>query len=112
MKRNLQRALLLLSSIFLASCDPLPPTTDAGGRAVYDLPATHEGHSRFQVQSQGSFQAGHDNTRRELLIITDTFTAKKYFGITGVGVTEMRTESTTTVDAEGNATVTYETRER
>lgn len=108
MKRNIYLALLAL--LFLSACDPQSP--DSGERAVYDIPATHEGNARFTIASHGSFLAGEGNSKRELLIITDTFTQNKYFGITGVGVTEMRTELTATVDANGNSTVTSEVRER
>lgn len=44
---------------------------------------------RFKVESQGYFEAGLENHKREIIIITDTKTGKEYLGITGVGVSEM-----------------------
>ena len=59
---------------------------------------------RFTVMSYGEFRAGFEGNIREIVIVTDTETGHKYIGITGVGITELRseTETTTSVDAEGN----------
>ncbi len=48
--------------------------------------------TRFNVQSQGAFEAGYGNHPREILILTDTKTGKQYLAVTGCGTTEMHTE--------------------
>ncbi len=48
-----------------------------------------ENSGRFNVESHGSFYAGHSDNRREIVIITDSKTKKSYIGVTGVGVTEL-----------------------
>ncbi len=48
-----------------------------------------ENSGRFNVESHGSFYAGHRDNRREIVIITDSKTKKSYIGVTGVGVTEL-----------------------
>jgi hypothetical protein len=50
---------------------------------------------RFTLESFGSFDAGYSLNTREILIITDTETKKKYLAITGCGVTEMVDEGKT-----------------
>lgn len=44
---------------------------------------------RFKIESQGSFNAGHNNNKREILLITDSETGKRYLAVTGCGVSEM-----------------------
>lgn len=78
---------------------------------VYDVPAVNEGQ-RFTVTKHGKFDAGFGNNTREIVIITDTQTKRTYLGVTGVGVTEMRSESTTSTDMEGNITTDTTTTER
>lgn len=51
--------------------------------------AVEKAPDRFKIESQGYFNAGHQNNSREILIITDIKTGKEYLGITGVGVTEL-----------------------
>jgi hypothetical protein len=50
------------------------------------------GKSRFTVESHGKFKAGYDNNVREIVVVTDHESGKHYLGITGVGITELRTE--------------------
>jgi len=81
--------LLLLA---LAGCDEGNLAVD-GEKPVEKLPAHLVEGSRFRVESQGEFRAGFDDNKREILIITDTKTGKEYLGITGVGISELRSES-------------------
>jgi uncharacterized protein YcfL len=78
--------LLILLSFLLISCEG-------------EIPVSKTNTSkRFSVESQGGFNAGYSNHEREILIITDTETGKKYLGITGVGVTEMFQSGKTTAE--------------
>ena len=98
--------------------DATTPTT-----AVQATPVESEGISeiepgvkRFVVESHGKFKAGFGNNEREILLITDKLTGKTYIGITGVGISELRRETSTavTVDGEGSPSIetTSETVER
>lgn len=89
-----------LCCLGLSSCEPQAPDKAV---EVYGVPRQQTEGARFVVERHGMFRAGFDNNNREILIITDTETKKKYLGITGVGVTEMRTESD-----GNNGTVTRE----
>ena len=87
---------------------------------VADVTELEPGTPRFKVQSHGKFRAGFDNNVREILLITDLDTGKTYLGITGVGISELRSESHTTTsvvpDGQGGLDVrtetTTETKER
>ncbi len=67
------------------SCTP-SPRTDDGHIGVINTPTID--NKRFNVQSLGTFNAGYNNNKREILEIMDTKTGHKYIGITGVGITE------------------------
>ncbi len=91
--------LILIAAICLAvtSCEPdkfeQPVTAPAEGP-----------HQRFQAELQGRFYAGYGNHQRDIMLITDTSTGKKYLAITGVGVTELWEE--THVHSDGKHTTT------
>src|SRR5688572_16224140 len=74
------------------------------------------GKARFVVDHHGTFYAGVDNNRRDILVIHDLKTKVDYLAITGVGTSELKKESTTimTIDAEGHphTQTTTETKER
>ena len=70
--------------------------------SVFGVPKQQVEGARFAVERCGSFQAGYGNNVREILIITDSSTGKKYLAITGTGVTELHTEKS------NNNTVTKE----
>jgi hypothetical protein len=86
----------------LTGCDeqkkPAPPQLE---KTVASSPEQATS-SRFLVESHGTFHAGYDDNRREILIITDTETGVQYLSITGCGTTEMRSEKS------GKSTVTRE----
>src|SRR3990172_7825846 len=71
---------------------------------VYSVPAQQIEGARFKVETAGKFRAGFENNVREILIISDTATGRKYIGVTGAGGTGPRseTEITTSIDADGN----------
>ncbi len=118
---------LLFACLLLAGCEPYEesalkkPLAERAPRkatpiAAADASETADGRKRFTIESHGKFRAGFDNNVREILTITDTKTGATYLGITGVGISELRTESTTSVstDAQGHLHVdtTSETKER
>lgn len=98
-------------SILLIGCEPNP---NEGEREVYAAPARQAegGTPRFRVETCGRFKAGYENAEREILIITDTYSERKYLGITGVGITELQQEVKTDVEANGQVTTTVNTKER
>ncbi len=96
------RALLILALMLtLAGCDkpaPEPPELVKTISTTPEKPTLH----RFTVESFGTFCAGYDNNKREILIVTDTQTGTQYLTITGCGTMEMRRES------DGDSSVTRE----
>lgn len=70
----------------VSSCD-----VPSGGDVSNEVPIINS-DQRFTVTKHGTFNAGFDNNVREIIIITDTTTKRTYLGITGVGVSEMRSE--------------------
>lgn len=101
----MNRFVILLAALALCGCEP-----DAYQAQVV-APAEGPRPERFRIELQGRFNAGFDNHRRDILILTDTTNGHKYLGITGVGITELWTEDTTTtaVQADGNVTTTTST---
>lgn len=69
---------------------------------VFEVPKQQVEGARFKVERHGKFKAGYEANEREILIITDSTTRHQYIGITGVGVTELRSEKS------GDSTVTKE----
>jgi hypothetical protein len=91
-----------LLAVGVVSCNEQPEQAPDAKREVFDVPKQQVEGERFTVVSHGRFKAGFENNVREILIITDTQTKRAYLGITGVGVTELRTEK------EGKHDVTVE----
>lgn len=72
---------------------------------------TEDADLRFTAVAHGYFNGGFENHKREIFIVTDNETGKKYLTITGAGVTELweETETNVTIDHEGNPHVETET---
>ena len=84
----------------LVGCDETPKGAE---RAIYDAP---QSEGRFTIESHGKFKAGYQSNTREILILTDTKTGRQYLGITGVGVSELVTETTVRVSSDGKGHMT------
>jgi len=107
--------IITLAMIITGGCD----LQDAERGAVEPRPIrgqgvseTEPGVERFTIESHGKFHAGFGNNEREILLITDRKTGKVYLGITGVGISELRVETTITTDADGHTKTESETVER
>lgn len=83
MKKFLYPFLALL--LLLASCD----TEVSVSSAVKFTSAPTNSVTRFEIQSQGTFNAGYNNSSREVLIIKDTKTGQEYLGITDVSLIKL-----------------------
>lgn len=90
MGTEMKRLAICLTGLLLAGCD-IPQQAEVGPRAI-----PVEDTTRFNVESHGTFNAGYSSHEREILVITDAHTGKKYIGITGVGVTELWAADNTT----------------
>ncbi len=94
----MKNSLPFLIVLLLAGCDdrssPLDPNVE-----VFGVPLKQVEGSRFKVETFGAFNAGFQNGKREILIITDTKTGQSYLGITGVGITELRWETVGKINA-------------
>lgn len=75
----------LTSLLLLVSCD----TEISVSSAVKFTPAPTNSITRFEIQSQGTFNAGYNNSSREVLLIKDTKTGQEYFGITDVSLIKL-----------------------
>lgn len=97
-------AVVIAAAVLLISaCGPKPDTTMVAVPAVPD--ATEQ---RIAVRRIGIFKdelAYGD--RRAIYIITDRQTGKEYFGVSGIGISELGQHATSTTDSKGNLTVTY-----
>jgi len=84
----------ILLCIVLQGCGQSPPDPKLINKEDATVPPEIktikvEKEQRFTVKSYGYFEAGYDNNKREILIVTDTKLQKEYLAITGCGVTEI-----------------------
>jgi len=84
MKRFLY--LFLASPLLLTSCDISETSVSS---SVKYTPAPTNSITRFEIQSQGTFNAGYNNSSREVLLIKDTKTGVEYLGITDVSLIKL-----------------------
>ncbi len=95
-----------LMFVFGVTCTAILMLALAGCRDVEEIEVQSPGEkntsTRFTAESQGAFKAGYGDHTREILLITDTRTGKKYLAVTGCGVTELWQET------EGKHTRTVE----
>jgi hypothetical protein len=79
--------ILIVALLFLCGCEEEKIIEKKNAISVEKAP------ERFEVTSYGSFQAGYDNNKREILILKDKNSGKEYLAITGCGVSELHQES-------------------
>lgn len=79
----MKNILILIACLALVGCEE-GPTTDKLEVTPKVAPSTNQVETveRFVVRSQGTFNAGYDNGKREIFILKDTHTGVEYLGIT------------------------------
>ena len=88
--------LLLLPLVLLllgaSGCDETTEMKNVKYVPIQSIPTTNvveKLKERFVVTSQGSFNAGYDNTLREVLLVKDTFTGEEYLAITDTSLIKL-----------------------
>lgn len=79
--------LLLCLCLVLIGCEPPQQTNQ---KTLESAPVPELEGPRFKVETQGSFRAGFENNKREILIITDTKTGTEYLCVTDASISEMK----------------------
>jgi len=86
------KKLILITPLLFIGCNPQPrldvdrsPPVE-NPKPTVPVPVVSD---RFNLKSEGIFQAGYNNHEREIIIVTDMQTKKQYLFITGCGGTEL-----------------------
>lgn len=86
--------LLLIIPLLLAGCEPTP-SLPVKQNVTVEKPL----QDQFTIESFGKFHAGYGDNEREIIVITDTKTGKRYLGITDTGLMKMVEDDEATEEA-------------
>jgi hypothetical protein len=90
---------VLLAAPIFNGCEAPPASSELA--VTPRVATTNEvAKPRFVVTSQGKFQAGYENSVREIFIITDTKTGEEYLGVTDASIIRRRVEEKAEAAAE------------
>lgn len=79
---------LIILCSFLCGCEDNKTITNE--KALDSAPVPELEGPRFKVETQGSFKAGFENNKREILIITDKKSGRQYLCITDASIAELK----------------------
>lgn len=98
MRLRMILALCILGMV-LSGCEEGQPAATQPAKKDLTLAWRND---RFEVVSYATFEAGYNDNKREILVITDTDTGRQYLAVTGCGTTELHTVT----ERHGNVTTT------